>query len=191
MRKAGYIGVAVAFSFLLLAVIVFLPSGAGSGALDSEKVFIAEIWNSLYYLDQAKWKWAEEKDKSEGDVPAMEDLMPYLGDRTNRINRLVRLGINFKITPISDMEHQSEMATLTRDLRFRGGICRFYPAGSRYGFRTGWDFPKRGSASSLRGFYFNNRERLAVALFLLAMGYVLGYLLVFAIKKVRNSRQTG
>ena len=80
MRKTGYGYLAVAPALMLLAVFVFLPSGAGSGALPREMAFTGGLHNTLYYLDQAKWKWAEEKHKSEGDIPTMEDLAPFLGD---------------------------------------------------------------------------------------------------------------
>lgn len=114
----------------------------------------------------------------------MEDLTPYLGDWTNHIKRFITLGIDYKITPVSEMEPQSDVATLTRDLRFQRGFCRFYPAGTRYCIHTGWAGPEFGSASWFPAFYFNNRELLAAALFMLAMGN----LLVFVIRKIRNSR---
>src|SRR6266487_5979122 len=100
MRKPGSAYLVAGIVLLLLAVIFFLPSGAGPGALDREKAFIFGLHNSLYYLDQAKWKWMEEKHKTEHDVPTMEDLAPYLGDWTNHIARFVTLGLAYKITPI-------------------------------------------------------------------------------------------
>src|SRR5262245_38503846 len=114
--KPDYAVLMVAFAFLLVAVILLLPPGAGPGALDSEKVFMAGLQNSLYHLDQAKGQWAEQKHKSERDIPTMADLTPYLGDWTNGIKRFTTLGITYKITQISEMEPQSDVATLTRDL---------------------------------------------------------------------------
>ena len=182
MRKPGSACLVVGIVLLLLAVIFFLPPGIGPGALDSEKVFMAGLQNSLYYLDQAKWKWMEEKHKTEHDVPTMEDLAPYLGDWTNHIAQFVALGITYKITPISEMESQSDVATLTRDLRFQAGICRLYRAGTSYCLHTGWVSPRYDTASWLRAFYINNRELLAIGLFFLAMVS----LLVFVIKRVRS-----
>src|SRR5207302_9563309 len=170
-------------ALMLLAVILLLSPGVGPGALDSEKVFMAGLHNSLYYLDRAKWQWAEEKHKSEQDVPTMADLTPYLGDWTNRIERFITLGITYKIAPISEMEPQSDIATLTRDLRFQSGICRFYPAGTRYCIHTGWSHPDSGR-SSFRAFYISNRELLAAALFM----FGIGTLLVFVVRKIRSSR---
>ncbi|MBI5387165.1 MAG: hypothetical protein HZA90_21055 [Verrucomicrobia bacterium] len=184
MRKAGYVSLALALSLLLLAGILFLVA-QGPGALDSEKVFMAELHNSLYNIDLAKFKWVEEKHKSEQAVPTMEDLAPYLGDWTNRIQRLITLGINYRITPISEMEPQSDIATLTRDLRFRAGICVFYRAGTQYSLHNGWAHSESGNASWLRPFYIVRPDFLAIVLFVLAMVS----LLVFIIKRIRNSIQ--
>lgn len=184
MRKARYGYLTFALASVLLAVLVFLPSGAGPGALDSEKAFNAGLHNSLYYLDLAKRLWAKKKDKSEQEVPTMAELTPYLEDWTNRIERFMSLGIDYKITPISEMEHQSDVAILTRDLSFRRGICRFYPAGTRYCIHTGWSHPDTGK-SSFRAFYFNNRELLATPLFIFGISTLLG----FAVRKIRSSRQ--
>ena len=185
MRKPGSAYLVLGIVLLLLAVIFFLPLGIGPGALDSEKVFMAGLHNSLYYLDRAKWKWMEEKHKTEHDVPTMEDLAPYLGDWTNHIARFAELGITYKITPISEMEPQSDVATLTRDLRFRSGICRFYRAGTSYSIHNRWVSPPHDTTSWFRAFYINNRELLAVALF----GLAIVSLLVFLIKRVRNPRE--
>jgi len=184
MRKPGSAYLVVGIVLLLLAVIFFLPPGIGPGALDSEKVFMVGLHNSLYYMDQAKWKWMEEKHKTEHDVPTMEDLAPYLGDWTNHIARFVGLGITYKITPISEMEPQSDVATLTRDLRFRAGICRLYRAGTSYCLHTGWYSPPYDTTSWFRALYINDRELLAVGLF----GLAVASLLVFVIKRVRYFR---
>ena len=186
MRKAGHGYLTVALALMLLAVVVFLPSGAGPGALDREMAFTGALHNSLYHLDQAKWQWAEARRKSEQDVPTMEDLTPYLGDWTNRIRRLVALGIDYKITPISEMEPQSDVATLTRNLRFQRGFYRFYPAGTSYCLHTGWARPQSGTSWFLAS-YHNHRGLLEAALFL----FGIGTLLVFVIKMFRNSRQVG
>ena len=183
MRKPGHATLAAALVLLLLAVIALLAPEVGSGVLNSEKVFIAGLHNSLYYLDRAKWQWAKAKHKSEGDIPAMADLTPYLGYRTNGIERFIKLGITYEITPFSEID-QSDIATLTRSLRFRSGFCRFYPAGTRYCLRTNWSFPDSGRPS-FRAFYVNNRELFAVALFLSSMGT----LLVFVVRKILSSRK--
>ena len=185
MRKTGSGYLAVTLALLLLAVFVFLPSGAGPGALPREMGFTGGLHNSLYYLDQAKWKWMEEKHKTEHDVPTMEDLAPYLGEWTNHIARFVALGVTYKITPISEIEPQSDVATLTRDLRFQIGFCRYYRAGTSYCLHTGWAFPPYDTESWFVAFYQNNRGLLVMALFALAIGN----LLIFAIKKIRNFRQ--
>src|SRR4051812_25083816 len=142
MRKSGYGYFAVALALILLTVFVSLPSGAGPGALPREMAFTGGLQNSLYHLDQAKWKWEQTKRRSEGDIPTMEDLAPYLGDWTNSIKRFIASGIEYKIAPISEMESQSDVATFTRDLRFKIGFCRFYRAGTRYSLRGGWVIPQ-------------------------------------------------
>jgi hypothetical protein len=58
----------------------------------------------------------KKKHKSEGDVPTMEDLAPYLGEWTNHIARFVSWGVTYKITPISEMESQSDVCNI--DPRF-------------------------------------------------------------------------
>ena len=184
MRKAGYGYLAIALALMLLAVLVSLPSGAGPGALPREMAFTGGLHNSLYHLDEAKWKWAEEKHKSDGDIPTMEDLAPYLGDWTNSIKRFVACGIEYKITPISEMELQSDVATFTRDISFQIGFCRFYRAGTRYSLHTGWAIPQSDSGSWFLDFYHNNRGLLVIVLFALAIGN----LLVFLIKKIRKVR---
>lgn len=183
MCKAGFVNLAVGIILLLLAVTLIVLSAYGPSVLDREKGFMTALGNSLYYLDIAKQKWADEKHKSERDIPTMEDLTPYLGDWTNTIKRFVALGINYKIT--STEEPQTDIATLTRDLRFRSGICRYYYAGTSYGLQKGWTFPKNDSTSSFQAFYFNYRGLFALAFCVLA----LGNLLVFAIKRIRIPKQ--
>ncbi len=183
MRKLGNTTLIIALALWLLAVILVVVPGVGPGALDPEKVFMAQLHNSLYYIDIAKRDWAEEKHKSERDVPTLADLTPYLGDWTNRIERLIALGIDYKITPA--MENQSDIATLTRDLGFRRGISRFYPAGKRYCIHTGWTHGNY--VRPFRAFYINNRELLAAVLFISGIGT----LIAFVVRKIRNLRQAG
>jgi len=185
MRKAGSGYFVAGLALLLLAVFVFLPSGAGPGALPREMGFWGGLHNSLYNLDLAKMKWLEEKHKTEGDLPTMEDLAPYLGEWTNHIARFVALGVTYKITPISEMEPQSDIATLTRDLRFQRGFCRYYRAGTSFSLHGGHVFPPYDTKSWFVAFYQNNRGLLVIALFALAIGN----LLVFVIKKVQTFRE--
>jgi hypothetical protein len=185
MRKSGSAYLVAALALLLLAVFIFLPAGAGPGALEREMGFWGGLHNSLYYLDQAKWKWMEEKHKSEGDVPTMEDLAPYLGEWTNHIARFVSWGVTYKITPISEMESQSDVATLTRDLRFQRGFCRYYRAGTTFSLHGGSKFPPYDTKSWFMAFYQNNRGLLVIVLFALAVGN----LLMFVIKKIQRFRK--
>ena len=185
MRKPSYGYFVVALALLLLAVFTFLPWGAGPGALDREMGFWVGLQNSLYYIDAAKMKWMDEKHKADGDVPTMEELAPYLGEWTNHIARLVALGVTYKITPISEMQPQSDVATLTRDLRFQRGFCRYYRAGTRFSIQGDRFYPPYGTKSGLIAFYQNNRGLLVIVLFALAIGN----LLVFVIKKIQNFRQ--
>jgi hypothetical protein len=127
----------------------------------------------------------EEKHKTEHDVPTMQDLAPYLGDWTNSIQHFGALGVKYKITPISEMERQSDVAILTRDLRFQIGFCRYYRAGTSYCLHTGWVSPPYDTKSWVVASYQNNRGLLVIVLFALAIGN----LLVFVIKKIQNSRQ--
>jgi hypothetical protein len=187
MRKSGYGYLAFALAFLLLAVFIFLPSGAGPGALDREMGFWGGLHNSLYHLDEAKMKWMDEKHKAEGDVPTMEDLAPYLGEWTNHIARFVALGVTYKITPISEMEPQSDVATLTHDLRFQRGFCRYYRAGTSYSLHGGHVTPPYDTKSWFMAFYQNNRGLLVIVSFALAIGS----LLAFVITKIQNFRQLG
>ena len=185
MHKPGSVYLVVGVALLLLGVILVQPPRLGPGVLDAESNFYPALHNSLYYLDQAKYKWMEEKHKTEHDVPTMEDLAPYLGAWTNSIARFVTLGITYKITQISEMDSQSDIATLTRDLRFRRGFCRFYRAGTSYCIHTGWAFPQFSTTSSFRAFYINNQYLLGLAMCVLAVGN----LLVFVIKRMRFPKE--
>jgi hypothetical protein len=185
MRKPGSGYLVTGLTLLLLAVFVFLPSGAGPGALPREMGFWGGLMNSLYYLDQSKWKWMEEKHKADGDVPTMQDLAPYLGEWTNHIAHFIELGVTYKITPISEMKPQSDVATLTRDLRFQIGFCRYYRAGTRISLQGERFYPPYDTRSRLIAFYENNRPFLVIVLFVLGSGS----LLVFMVKKSRYVRE--
>jgi|GEM_PF-3927739 len=167
-------------AIVLLAGILILPSRPDPGprALDSEKVFIAGLHNSLYYLDEAKRQWATEKNKSELDIPTLDDLTPYLGNNRNRIVKFMALGINYKIT--STAEPQSDVATLTRDLHFCAGYP-LYCAGTKLCLHTGWVHPRTSFRTI---FNRNNLDQLLETAFAML---VVGNLVVFLIK--RNSKQ--
>lgn len=182
MRKSGYGYLAVALALMIVAVFVFLPTGAGPGALPREMGFWGGLHNSLYYLDRAKWQWMDEKHKTEGDVPTMQDLAPYLGEWTNHIAQFVQWGVTYKITPISEMNPQSDVAALTRDLRFQIGFRRYYPAGTSFSLHGGSVFPPYDMTSRFMALYQNDRILLGGVLFALAVGY----LLVFVRSKIRN-----
>jgi hypothetical protein len=185
MRKSGFAYLIVAFALLLLALFIVLPSGAGPGALERESGFWGGLQNSLYDIDVAKTKWSVETHKADGDVPKMEELVPYLGECTNRIARFVGLRVSYKITPVEEMKPQSDVATLTRDLRFQRGFCRYYLAGTRFSMQGERFYPPYDTKSWLTACYQNNRGLLAIILFALAFGN----LLHFAMKKVRQFRQ--
>ena len=185
MRKAGYTNLAAGLALLVFAVILFRPPtpSLGPGVLEYEKVFISGLHNSLYYLDQAKYHWAEEKQKSESDTPTLEDLTPYLGSWTNGIKRFTALGIDYKITSMA--KHQSDVATLTRDLRFLRGNCHFYPAGASYCLHDRWNHSQCSTVSRFRFLYYNSPPLLAAA----SCGLDIANLFVFEKKRRRNSKQ--
>jgi hypothetical protein len=186
MRKADYVSPITTLVLLSLGMILIQPPRLGPGVLDAESSFYPALHNSLYYLDIAKGKWAEEKHESEKSTPTMQDLAPYLGDWKATIERFTELGINYRITSMA--EPQSDVATLTHDLRFRRGFCRFYPAGTSYCIHTGWAwiYPQLSTTSRLRAIYINDQYLIAGTLCVLAMGN----LLVFVIMKMRNSKRT-
>jgi hypothetical protein len=185
MRKSGSAYLRAALAFLLLAIFILLPSGAGPGALPREMGFWVPLQSSLSHLDQAKWKWMEEERKTEGDTPTMKDLAPYLGDWTNSIRHLVALGVEYRITPLSEEKPQSDVATLSRDLRFQRGFCRYYRAGTKFSIQGDRFWPPYDTKSWLMAFYQNNRGLLVIVLLTLAIGN----LLVFVVKKTQNIRQ--
>jgi len=185
MRKIVYINFLVCLALLLFATIMFWSARTDPKALDREMGFVGSLQNSLYYLDLAKWKWAEENHKSEKDIPTMEDLAPYLGDWTNSIKRFETLGVIYKITPLSEMESQSDVATLTREVYFHAGFCRYYPAGCTMSLHNGSTSPELSGISRLRAIYLADRELFAVAIFLLAIVNLLILAMVKLFQKLK------
>lgn len=184
MGKIGYVNLALALS--LAAGILCLYSDPRPWAVDSEKSFIGQLHNSLYYLNQAKFQWAEEHQNSEQELPTLQELTPYLGNHTNLFARMLALGVTYTIT--STGEPQSDIATLTRDIRFRSGYCLLYSAGITYDLRSHWaQPPHRTPAKSFRRLWIeNNLDHLFVAtLVILAVAN----LIVFVIKRHRPSQQ--
>ena len=123
-RLSLKIGVA---AFLLFAALQ-VSLRFGPQTLESEISFDTDLHNSLGNLDSAKQQWAQEKQKSERDIPTLMELAPYLEEANDSIRKLGALGITYKITSMA--EPQSDIATLTRDLRFQRGFSRFYGAGT-------------------------------------------------------------
>jgi hypothetical protein len=167
--KSKLVFVNLVILLIIVGGILLVESGPEPW-LDSEKVFMGRLHNSLYYLDQAKYQWAAEKNKSENAVPTFEDLAPYLGEWKNTIEKLKALGIEYKIT--STETNQSDVATLTRGIRFRAAICPYYRAGTTLCLHTGWEIPPPSTSpitlrirlTWLRADFF-----LKAALFLLAL----------------------
>jgi hypothetical protein len=171
MRKLLYID-AVAV-LLLLVGYVYL---SGPLVLGSEKTFDAGLHNSLVYLDKAKQHWAAERQTSEKDVPTIEELDPYLGVNKARIDELMALGVRYTITPIGE-GNQTDVATMTQNVRFHAGVSRFYPAGTRCGLWTGWSTPPGSICFRLVENY------LGVLLFLGLLALVAGNALLFVMRK--------
>jgi len=67
----------LAMLIIILGGILLVESGPEPW-LDSEKVFMAQLHNSLWNLDRAKYQWATEKSKREDAIPTFDDLAPYL-----------------------------------------------------------------------------------------------------------------
>lgn len=130
----------VLLSLGALAILVQVPSGLGVTVLPSEKTFNAQLHNSLGRIDQAKAEWAAAESKSDASIPSLQNLEVYLGNWTNGIHRLEGCGVRYRLTSLE--ESQTDVATLTRDLYFRAGISRFYPAGTSYGIRSFWYRPR-------------------------------------------------
>lgn len=163
MRKRGngYV-IAGAFLILLAAFVYLSPTSC-----DREMAFTGGLHNTLYHLDEAKSNWAEKQNKSEGQTPTMADLAPYLGEWTNSIKRFKAAGIDFKITPFSEGQRQTDVAIFTRNVSFQRGFCRFYRAGTSFGLYTGWAAPQSYSASQLvLAYYHHYRPLLGGVIFL-------------------------
>jgi hypothetical protein len=141
MSKLGIANLVIILT--LLGGILWIESGP-EPLLDSEKVFMARLHNSLWNLDKAKYQWASEKDKPEDAIPTFEDLTPYLGDWKDTIDKLKALGIEYKIT--STKVNQSDVATLTRGMRFRSAVCPLYRAGTTYSVHSGWALPSASTS---------------------------------------------
>ena len=169
MRKFLHINFLVCLALLLFAAIIFSLARTDPKTLDREMGFWGALKNTLVEINQAKWKWADENHKPESSIPTMEDLSPYLENWTNTIRRLEAFGVNYKITPFSESENQSDVATLTREVYFHIGFCRYYPAGVTYSLHNGFSIPQSDAKTEWRAFYFANREILAVAIFALAV----------------------
>jgi len=169
MVKAIYICLAVAIASL--AGIIFAPSAPQSQTVDSVKMFMADLHNSLYFLDKAKQHWATEKNKSELDTPTFQDLNPFLGKGRKLIEEMTALGIKYQITSLK--EPQSDVGTLTQDLHFRRGWDLLDgSAGTTYGISTHWTHPS-----------FKPRKPLFEATFFISL---VGSLLLFLILKKRT-----
>lgn len=154
---------------IILGGILLVESGPEPW-LDREMPFDARLRNSLGDLDRAKNQWAAEKNKSEDAVPTSDDLAPYLGETKNRIEQLKALGVEYKIS--SSETNQSDVAILTKGIRFRTGFCTYYRAGTTVCLQTGWKSPPPSTSpitlrirlTWLRADFF-----LKAALFLLAL----------------------
>jgi hypothetical protein len=142
---------------------------------------MARLHNSLGDLDSAKLQWAAEKNKPEDAVPTFDDLAPYLGDRKKAIEKLEALGIEYKIT--STETNQSDVATLTRAIRFRAAICPYYQAGTTLCIHTGWTSPPPSTSPitfRIRLIWLHAEFFLQAALFIL----VLANAIIFLVRKL-------
>ena len=168
---------------IILGGILLVESGPEPW-LDSEKVFMARLYNSLENLDRAKYQWATEKNKPEAAIPTFDDLTPYLGEWKNTIEKLKALGVEYKIT--STETNQSDVATLTRGIRFRAAICPYYRAGTTLCIHTGWSsLPPSTSPITLRVrlTWLRADFFLKAAFFIL----VLANVIIFLVRKLTKS----
>jgi hypothetical protein len=148
--------------------------------------FDGRLHNSLGDLDRAKYQWATEKNKPEDAMPTLGDLAPYLGEAKKTIEQLQALGIEYKLT--STETNQSDVATLTRGIRFRTGFCTYYRAGTTVSLHTGWTSPPTSTSPItfrmrlilLRAGFF-----LKAALFVL----VLANAIIFFVRKHTEPRK--
>jgi hypothetical protein len=90
------------------------------------------------------------------------------------------LGVRYTITPFGEDHNQSDIATLTNDIRFHGGFSRFYPAGTEVTFAGAkWTAPP-GSASYR---FFQQNWAIMVPLWVLT--FIMGNVL-FMVKWFRH-----
>ena len=168
---------------IILGGIMWIESGPEPW-LDSEKVFMARLHNSLYELDRAKYTWAKEKSKPEDAIPTFEDLAPYLGKWKDTIEKLKSLGVEYRLT--SSETNQSDAATLTQGIRFHAGICCFYRAGTTLCLQTGWKSPPPTTSPitlRIRLIWLHGGFFLRAALFILAVANAL----IFLVRKLTKS----
>ena len=172
---------------IILGGILFVESGPEPW-LNSEKVFMARLHNSLWNLDRAKYQWATEKNKPEDAIPTFGDLAPYLGEWTNTIEKLESLGVEYKIT--STETNQSDVATLTRGIRFRAAICPYYLAGTTLCLQTGWNSPPPGTSPitlRIRLIWLRANFFLEAAFLIL----VLANVIIFLVRKLWEPSKPG
>lgn len=180
LPKSNLFRVNVLILFLIVGGILFVESGPEPW-LDSEKTFMARLHNSLGEIDQAKHAWATEKDKPEEAVPTFEDLAPYLSKNKISIENLRSLGVEYKLT--SSETNQSDIATLTRGIRFRAAVCSYYRAGTTISLHTGWKSPPPETVPitlRMRLIWFRADFFLKAALFLFAITH----LILFPVRKL-------
>jgi len=152
----------------ILLLIVWRLYISGPLAMDREGAFYSGLLNSLHRLDQAKLEWANKEQKSEKDLPTMSELLPYLGDHKVLIDNFGALGVRYTITPLDEDHPQSDVATLTKDIRFRAGFCRFYPAGSKYSIQGERVYPSRSR------FYTYFQQNWAIMVQFWVVAFVVG-----------------
>jgi hypothetical protein len=181
MRKLVFID-AIAILFLLVWRLYI----SGPLVMDREGAFYSGLLNSLHRLDQAKLEWANKEQKSEKDIPTMAELLSYLGDHKVLIDDFSALGVRYTITPLDEDHPQSDVATLTKDIRFRAGFCRFYPAGSKYSIQGEKGYPSRSRFNT----YFQQNWAMMVPLWVVT--FVVGNAIFLVVWfRRRASRTTG
>ncbi len=82
--------------------------------------------------------------------------------------------------------NQSDVATLTRGIRFRAGFCTYYRAGTTYCIHTGWKIPPPSTSPitfRIRLTWLHAEFFLGVALFVLAVANVI----IFFVRNLTNS----
>ena len=160
------INLPVVFGVLGVATILLPLPGCGPTALPLESDFYMGIDRSLYHLDEAKARWREKYDKKDEDIPTVEELLPFSPGLAEAIQHFRSLGIVYQTT--SSETNQSDVATLTRDLRFVGAFCHYYPAGKGFRIQGPVKAPTYGLGTRLKAIYFNTWYLLAPLCFLLA-----------------------